>query len=250
MPLVGCSDTESAGGSAGDGGSAGVGGGGAGGDGGVGGVGGTAELLIFTGDWNPDAPPTPLPPPLEGVEVCEADTTNCDVTDTTGFATLWLPRGEVVLTLNKDGYSPLLGSEVVPPHSGLYTSFPPDSVERVSEQMALVGSPYPDESTGRVSLTVYRGRPEFAVGATLELIPEAGKGYYADENNDLTTELTATTSAGFGGFSELEPGEYQIEVGGDVGNCEVYRGWLGDAPNRVRFAVRAGHGTKVRVDCE
>jgi hypothetical protein len=88
------------------------------------------------------------------------------------------------------------------------------------------------------------------VGATLELIPEAGKGFYADENNDWSTELTATTSAGFGGFSELEPGEYQIEIGGDVQNCEVYRGWLGDAPNRVRFVVRAGYRTKVRVDCE
>ena len=46
-------------------------------------------------------------PPLEGVELCETDTTNCAMTDADGLASLMLPTDqEVSYTLSKEGYVP------------------------------------------------------------------------------------------------------------------------------------------------
>ena len=227
--------------------------GGTAGSGGTGGAGGaeTAMLTIYTGDWRPDLPGDGLAGPLEGVEVCEADTTNCVVTDSSGLAQLPLPVDEeVILTVEKKGYDPMLGSEKLVSGGLNWTSFAPATMERVTEQFGRLMSPYPMQGTGSVFIQVYGGRPEVAVGATLELIGTTGKRYYRDEDHNWSLELTATASGGGGGFVEISPGEYQIEIGGAVGNCSVYRGWLGDAPNRVRFPVREGYGSTVRVDCD
>jgi hypothetical protein len=51
---------------------------------------------------------------LEGVELCEIDTTNCVVSDADGFASLELPAdGETAYTAEREGYAPRLYTEVI-----------------------------------------------------------------------------------------------------------------------------------------
>ena len=229
--------------------------GGSGGSGGSGGAGGGKErtqLTVYLVDWDPTAPGTGNVGPLPGVKVCEFNTTNCEVTDDTGFAFLQMPtEQEVMVTVEKDGYGSLLGSEVVSADGSAFTSFAPKTDVRLGEQYERVMSPYPmAEGTGAIALTINGLVEVNEPGATFELIGNGGKAYYRDANKDWSLDLTATSTDGVGGFVEVTPGEYQIRVGGTAENCVVWRGWLSDLPNTVRVPVREGLTSVLRMNCD
>ena len=134
LGVMGCSETAGTWGLGGEGGS--------GGSGGAGGGDERAQLAIYLVDWDPTAPGTGNVGPLPGVKVCEFNTTNCDVTDDTGFAFLQMPtEQEVMVTVEKDGYGSLLGSEVVSADGSAFTSFAPKTDVRLGEQYERVMSP-------------------------------------------------------------------------------------------------------------
>ena len=240
LPLIGCSDTADTGGSGGTGGTAGAGG--SAGDGGEGGAGGTrAELRLFVQGWEDGAATGALP----GVEICEMDTDNCVTTNDQGNAVIELPaEQEAAITLAKEGYASYLDSHIIPATGGTEAAVLA-TYERLDAMHELVDSPYPMEGTG----TLYVEALDAYVGATLALVGDAtGKQWYRDENTDWDTDLTATTSGGGGGFSELAPGTVQVDIGD--ASCTVIRGWPGDADNRLKLPIREGFLSRTDVRCE
>ena len=87
-------------------------------------------------------------------------------------------------------------------------------------------------------------------GATFDLLGTEGKPYYLDEELNWSPDLTATTSFGVGGFVEVSPGVFEVEIGGTAENCLVVRGWHSDSQNAIRLPVREGFTTVARVDCD
>lgn len=237
MPLVGCSDTTGDGGS---GGSAGTGGdGGAGGEGG----GNTALLTTLVTSWDPEQGTTGS---LEGVALCETDTTNCVMTDANGNAVLEVPVDqELSYTLDKEGFGSYLEPMVVSADGVAAFAMATDA--RFKEMHDGVMSPYPMEGTGSIFIELNDG----LAGATFDLPGTAAKAFYWDEDKTWDATLTATTSTAGGGFVEVSPGEYQIGIAGTAENCVVVReGWAGDADNTVRVAVREGYLTRARLECD
>ena len=270
VPLVGCSETADEGGSggsagtggmagsggtggtAGSGGSAGTGGmagsggtGGMGGDGGSGGMGGTVELFLITyeGDgWEAG-------PPLEGVEVCQTDTTNCTTSDVNGQVLLSLPANqEISYTLTKDGHMGWMAGDVTDERFGAeggprLPMFTNEQIEAFAEANAI---PYP--LTGGV--TSHHMNPVRIAGVTYDLVDTTGLEYYVDDDVTHRFDLTATTSEGFGGSWEVPPGDHQVEFGGAATNCSVAIAWPGNAPNRVKVPVKVGFFTLASMNCD
>jgi len=183
---------------------------------------------------------------LEGVEVCQADTENCVETDSNGEATLLLPAGEEVsYTVTKKGYEPQLWVDVTDegyvanPRPNLWRNeLTADWYRTMMSQYPLIG--------GAVFLDVG------FEGATFELVDATGKAFYLvsdDDNFQASLELDATTSNGAGGFLEVAPGEFQIEIGGTASGCVPGRAWPGDSESRIRFPVRAGYLTSLHAIC-
>lgn len=238
LGLVGCSETSGTGGS-----------GGTAGDGGGGGAVETGEFLITTWETSPEGD---VGGPLEGVEVCEFDTVNCVVSDDRGFAILEMPvEQDIMVSVQKDGRGPILGVDVIMADELTITSFFPLPESLLTEAWEPVGFSYPpEEGTGTVILSINAQLGETTPGATFELLGANARAYYTGPDGNYDPDLTATSTTGVGRFFELAPGEYQIRVGGSAENCTVWRGWDGDSPNTIRFPVRAGYSTALRVWCD
>ncbi|MGB5703182.1 MAG: hypothetical protein WBM48_10235 [Polyangiales bacterium] len=246
LGVIGCSETAGTGGSSGvggDGGSAGMGGGGAGG---FGGAGETATLQVLPMELDEDGEQVRL----AGVRICEVDTNNCGVSDGLVPVELLVPANrEISFTQEREGYDPLLRSDVMPP--GLTIVVPVMTpAAPVAEQFEGLMSPYPMEGTGAVFLIVWGGAAGDPIrGATVELVDGTGKRFYIDGEGTWSADLTATTVRGVGGFLEVAPGEAQVRIGGAATDCEVFRGWPGDEENTIRMAVQEGFTTSARVLC-
>jgi len=194
--------------------------------------------------WEP--PPDPRWP-LEGVRLCQMDTENCILTDADGVATLMLPLGMPTgVTADKEGYEGLLVEYALEGEASFVRTLRP--IQRAAEQHDRVGSPYPMRGTGTIVVGV---DPVFA-GATFELVGATGERFYHDEEEppNWDPELTATTSVGSGGFTELTPGEVQVKFGGTAEDCAARTPfWAGDEPNSIRVQVREGYVAAHRMDC-
>ncbi len=237
LGVMGCSETAGTGGS-----------GGSAGDGGSAGSGATATVSFFVLAVRPEGGVEPL----EGVLACETDTTNCVMTDDGGNAALDLPLNrEISYTLEKEGYGSQLRADVIPADGSFVpTTLPTDA--RYVSQFQLVMSPYPMEGTGAIVAQAFQDELGVLpiVGATFELLGTTGKAYYVDRDGNWSLDLTATTSDGAGGFVEVSPGEYEIEIGRTVENCQVLRGWPSDSENTFRVPVREGYFTISRWLCD
>lgn len=231
--LVGCGDD--------GGGGAGTGGGG--GTGGVGGATTTAVTVMITGY---DPAQGGFLGPLEGVEICIVETGDCVLTDADGGATQQVPVGEELsATFEKEGYMPYLIPVAVPENPPLFT-LGMGSLSRFELLYDLVMSPFPPEGTGAIVIVV---EPTMA-GATFDLGSAAGKAFYYDEEGNWDADLTETTSWGWGGFTEVNPGEVQVEFGGTAQGCIATTGWPGDVENSVRMPIRAGYNNQISVTCD
>lgn len=86
-------------------------------------------------------------------------------------------------------------------------------------------------------------------GATFEILGTTGESFYVDDDGSGSSDLSATTSQGAGGFVEVSPGEYELQISGEVTNCEVLRGWPSDSEDTMRVPVREGYHTITRWYC-
>jgi hypothetical protein len=89
-----------------------------------------------------------------------------------------------------------------------------------------------------------RGLP----GATLRLVDATGISYYLDDEGNMRHDLNATASLGVGGFVEVQPGDFQVEIGWTPA-CFPEQAWPGDAENQIIVPVRAGYLTTTYVNC-
>jgi hypothetical protein len=234
--LVGCGDDDGGGGS-----------GGAGGTGGTGGVDTVSASTVITGF---DAV-LGTTEPLEGVEICETDTDNCVMTDAEGAATLQLPRNqETSVTIEKEGYQRELLAALLSEDTPVFTNGL-GTVERLELQHGLVGSPYPMEGTGDI-IASWAELGSFP-GATLDVSDAPAVGFYFDEDGNWDADLTETSNYALtpkGGFTEVTPGEAQVEFGGTAEGCVPLTGWPGDVDNSVRVPVRAGYLSEFFLSCD
>jgi hypothetical protein len=134
-----------------------------------------------------------------------------------------------------------LVGDVIPANGEEY-AFEMATVQFMVEQHDRLMSPYPPRGTGTVQL--YGAW----AGAIFELLGATGTAYYVRENGDWRGDLTATTYQGGGGFVEVGPSDFQINLGGTAVNCSVAWGWPGGA-NSIRFPVREGYTTAASVTC-
>ena len=119
------------------------------------------------------------------------------------------------------------------------------TVERLADMHALVMSPYPMEGTGEIFIETI----EPLAGATFELLGTTGKTFYRDEDANWSLDLTATTLGNGGGFVEVSPGVFQVEIGGTAGSCELFRGWPGDVEGNIKVPVRDGYLSRAILTC-
>ena len=244
---IGCSD-EDGGGGAGSGGTGGTAGtGGMAGAGGAAGMGGSGMVqLSVTATEAPSIDGEIFNgPPLEGVELCEADTTNCATTDAQGLAQIMLPANqEVTYTVTKDGYVPYVVGDVS--DAPLLTSTWPMITDALMvEEGERVGFTWPPDSEGLLPLAVSPNR----AGVTWEIDDEAATVYYMDEDGVAQLDLTATTSAGRGGFYDVSVGVREVDYGGTATTCTPGIAWPGSAANQIRVPVRAAHISYGSMNC-
>lgn len=226
--------------------------------GGAGGAGGfnTDTRIIVIREYSPERGQVD---PIGGVKVCATDTDDCVRTNTEGRAVVQIPVDrEFSFTLEKDGYGKELLVDFEPPGLSLF-AFGAASLEEEGAFYTIheqVGSPYPMEGTGSILIIPLDSRFSNTstsclgvAGRTFELSGATGRGYYHDERGNWDASLIATSCWGWGGFTEVPPGEVQVEIKSDAENCEVFHGWPGTVANSVRMPVRAGFLTEVWVDC-
>jgi hypothetical protein len=216
---------------------------GTGGSAGSAGTGGAATISV---DFNIKSSE---PEPLEGAEICVADTENCVTTDEEGDATIELPFNmEVLYTVSKDGYVPELYADVTELGFGTSRGHTLFTVQEIAEGAVDIGTVWPHEGTGWLALGVN------LVGVTFTLIGDARAPWYADADGNGSTVIDATTTGSIGGarggFVEVAPGVHEAEYGGTATDCVVGIGWPSAGANRIRVPVRDGYLSFGSMSCD
>jgi hypothetical protein len=212
----------------------------------------TFTATITTTNFNTD-PETPAPP-LDGVEVCEADTTNCVTTGSDGQAVLTQQPQAVngAWTLERDGYLPF----IVPfNRSSDLTLTVPMATDSIIQAFAqILDVPYPLTDEGVLLVTAQEPGDEGNVGlggVTYALVGSEGGVFYFSSDGIPDPDLTATsTGSGVGGFSEAAAQVHVVEYGGTASNCTLTTAWPGEADGTIDVPVRAGFGTQAVILCE
>ncbi|MBT8451317.1 MAG: hypothetical protein KJO40_05045 [Deltaproteobacteria bacterium] len=211
--------------------------GGSAGAGGTGGTAGTGGGETISVDFNIRS--TELRP-LEGAEICVADTQNCATTDEEGDATIELPFNmEVLYTVSKDGFVPELYGDVTDLTFGASRGHVLFPEQEISDGAVDIDTVWPHAGTGWLSLGV--NQPS----VTFTLVGDAREPWYVDADGNGSTVIDATTTESIGGarggFVEVAPGVHEVEFGGAATDCVVGIGLPGTAANRIRVPVRDGH---------
>jgi hypothetical protein len=193
------------------------------------------------------------------MELCPTDdTSRCETTNANGEATLWLPVGETSFTRTKEGYASYLVPLDNPEDGSSHEVFAirDELLEKLYED---VMAEWPLGDMGRITCDVGA-----LAGVTFKLFDATGevdeaKQYYREREAGTSIpswslELTETTfeGVGEGGFVEVSPGEYEIELGGKAVDlvCVPITGWKAFQSNRVRFPVLAGYATGLTMACK
>ncbi|MDH3655145.1 MAG: hypothetical protein OEN21_12810 [Myxococcales bacterium] len=245
---IGCSE-ESGGGGAGSGGAGGIAGtGGMTGTGGAAGMGGSGMVQLSVTVTEAPSLDDELfnGAPFEGVDLCDADTTNCATADAQGLAQITLPANqEVTYTVSKDGYVPYVVGDVSDPPA-LASTWPMISDALMAAEGERVGFAWPPDSEGLVALAVVPNR----AGVTWEIDDGAATVYYMDEDAVAQLGLTATTNAGRGGFYDVSVGVREVDYSGTITTCTPGIAWPGSAANQIRVPARATHISYGSMNCD
>ena len=185
-------------------------------------------------------------PPLEGVEICQTGVANCETTNADGNAALELPANEEVgWTTTKEGYEAVLYGDVTDAAFSSNFKLHLSTNQSLTEYLGSLPTDYPLRDSGVVTILT---SPKIA-GVTFKLVDATGKRFYEDDDFNPSYDLTATTTAGVGGFVEVGPGDFQVEIGGTGDRCVPDRAWPGDENNRIRVPVRENHFTRALITC-
>lgn len=186
-------------------------------------------------------------PPLEGVELCQADTTNCATTGTDGMASITLPASrELSFTISREGYVTYLAGDVTDEPMIATGNYPMVSDAIMQQEAERLMFEWPSSSTGLLALAAF---PVHA-GVTWEIAQASATAYYIDTMGVAQTDLSSTTGFGRGGFLEVSEGVHEVDFGGAVASCTARTAWPSDTANRVRVPVRAGYISFGSMDCD
>jgi hypothetical protein len=242
VTVTGCGDDGSGTGGIGGGGTGGGGTGGTGGAGATGGAGGAGGTLVtvLTVEVTKYADGTRF----EGVQLCQADTENCVLSDAEGIAVLELPAfQEIIYTLEKEGYGSWLVGDVTDwPLEAFFPMLSDAENEAIADDLMIT---YPWEGGVLVVATTPR-----MAGVTFDLVDGTAASWYFDEEGNARLDLTETTSNGQGGWFELTSDEYVVELGGTASGCTTAFAWPTEGENRIRVPVREGFGTWTNMVCD
>ena len=192
--------------------------------------------------------------PLEGATVCEDGTSNCATTGADGIVNLTIVGGvDGAFTVERDGYL-----SVITPYNADFdgtVSVPMGSDAIVRTFAGILGVPYPFPEDAVVTVTALEPVDEGTTGlagVTYELTSGVGNdAFYVNENTIPDLSLTATTSpAGWGGFTEVEPGIIEVDFGGTAEGCEPVGAWATDDSSRIAAPALAGFQTQAIILCE
>jgi hypothetical protein len=197
--------------------------------------------------------------PIEGATMCSTEAPVCATSDGSGLATLVLPSDQrVSYIIEKEGYGSVLTPVVTPKDATVVDGTTPMELDEwLADNFTNLQSDYPLEDKGAIQVRILN---RFA-GSTFELLGATGTRFYTDEEGNWRLDLEATTSGAdrrdrtAGGFVDVGPGTFQIEIGGTTGGCGplVLNGarfaWPGDSENRFEVPVQAGVFTRVFVSC-
>lgn len=223
-------------------------------DDGTGGTGGSADTVtvdLTVVEFEPLTTDTPL----EGAEVCVADTTNCATSDADGMVTMVVPaNAEIVFEVTATGYGPTLTPQTTTDQD-VATQLSPLLADSVVGLLAgILDTPYPFEGTGVIAISTLVepvGADGNGIGGVTYTPDQTLTSFYLDQDEIPRVEATATAEpSGAGGFIEVAPGTYEVTLGGTASNCVVVAGWPGNGAGSVRLPVRAGFITQGIVTCD
>lgn len=189
---------------------------------------------------------------IDEVTVCiDGQPSECTVTDEAGEYRLTASANtEVMLRVSASGYLPSL---LFVPETAMSAPLRPvalltQNLQQVQD--ALIGVETADENGG-VVFSVSNGIPGDRINVPdiiVRLEPTEGDGPFYTGTSGLPQQALEATSAHGGGlFTNVTPGDYAITFEGLPSVCVVLFGW--GTPERVRFRVRSGHVSIVRIEC-
>lgn len=177
----------------------------------------TDKTITFTGTVNEFGQGTPL----EGADVClnwglnddgSYINTNCNVTTAEGTVTNENIPGDtrILAELSKETYMTVLGTlESYTEDAAWLGALAPDIA--VIAAAATVGVVV-DETKGHVLVNVSNADGENLDGYTLSIVDSDATPVFATPQGAFDADATATNAAGSGGFLNLDPGTYTIQV--------------------------------------
>lgn len=212
---------------------------------------GTVTVALTVVEFEPLTTDTPL----EGAEVCVADTTNCATSDADGMASLEVPaNAEIVFEVTATGYGATLTPQTTTDQD-VATQLSPLLADSVVELLAgILGTPYPFGESGVIAISTLVepvGADGNGIAGVTYTPDQTLTSFYLDQDEIPRLEATATAEpSGAGGFIEVAPGTYEVTLGGTASNCVVVAGWPGSGAGSVRLPVRAGFITQGIVTCD
>jgi hypothetical protein len=198
---------------------------------------------------------------VPGVQVCVYGSDGgipCVTTDDNGIFNLGglPPRTNLVISLTKDGYGPVLKAIQTASSDMDGTSNP--------VRMLLSDDPAPPIGVA-VDWTTHGSLSFFAldepadaggnfvadIGAAVALTPSAGNGpFYLNGAGDVDLDASALELGGVGAYYNVPPGNYTLTFNDPVNNCapiDVFFAGYGfpDPPTSVQFPIVAGYTTEL-----
>ncbi len=196
---------------------------------------------------------------VEGLQVCvyQNSAIPCVMTDATGTFTIGglPPRTNVVLSLNKTGYQPLLES-IQTASTPMDGTSDPIFINRADDAPPPIGVPVEWATTGQVNFFTIGPDPDGGTnftgipGAQVSLMPAAPAGsgpYFLDKQGHFVPNATSIVSQ-LGWYFNLPAGNYELTFVDTAFNCAPiefpFAGYGVPAPpTSVKFPIVAGYTT-------
>jgi hypothetical protein len=123
-----------------------------------------------------------------------------------------------------------------------------ERLDVVSARYQDAGVRFPDFQTGTILVTALGPGRTGASSITVSTT-SGGRSVYLTRDGRPSPDLAATSQSGHALVIDVPPGIAEVKIGPDSAVCAPLSGWAGQALNRIRVPILAGHETRVAVRC-